>query len=295
MASNDNAQDESVWTLLRPEEDLGRILAQDDPDRMRITGQEYENAMAIKAMVEMSPDLDNLSDLMYVQLAIVCKDNIEEVLDRCYGLQAFREEYKMLDTYEDGRYYLKELIKIFPTMFLNFAFAELDGCYTLVQDIQKFDPTAFTTLRIETNFLIGMAYISPAFHPDIESIRKGHVAIAECQGMTLRRDVMKFHSKFFSEFLSHYPFIGHCRAFHTSSMVNVIVSMLRKILPKDVKDRFMVGFKYDGHLADVLLVPTTEVANQRTLQRMFDALKLRYHNEKRFQLSKIKMPDAANE
>ena len=70
------------------------------------------------------PDLDNLSDLMYVQLAIVCKDNIEEALDRCYGLQAFREEYKMLDTYEAGRYYLKELIKIFPTMFLNFAFAE---------------------------------------------------------------------------------------------------------------------------------------------------------------------------
>ena len=132
----------------------------------------------------------------------------------------------------------------------------------------------------------GIRLDPPRVFPDVESIRKGIICVAECEGMGgMRRGLLKHFSTFFSQFLCYYPFTGQCRCFHTGTMVNVLVSMLRQILPKNIRDQLQVGFQMDEHLGDALLVPTVEEANGRTIGRMAEALKLRYNNERSFSLS----------
>jgi hypothetical protein len=269
----------------RPDNDLSRILGPGDPDRMKLTREEYENAITIKELVEGLPDLDNLSDLMYVQYAIVCKDDTEDVINRCYALQAFKEEYKILDSYEQGCRYLDFVLKLFPRLYLSFGFdAQQDGSYMVVQDMEKFDPKAFTTPDMEDDCMRAMYYFYPMLAPDIESIRKGHVVVTECLGMGMRKDVLKYFTTFFSICCSHYPQVAHSHCFHTGTMLNVAVSILRKILPENMRGDFQVGFMSDDHLADVLLVPTVEAANERVLKKMKEVLRRRYDIEASFRL-----------
>ena len=67
-------------------------------------------------------------------------------------------------------------------------------------------------------------------------------------------------------------------------MVIIFASILRKILPTELRGNFQVGFQMDSHLSNAFLVPNVEEANKRMLAVMEDALKLRYENEKSFSL-----------
>jgi hypothetical protein len=96
---------------------LARVLSYGDPGRMKLTQKENENALAIQEMVEGLPDLDNLSDLMYAQLAIICKDRVEDAVNRCYGMQEFRHEYNLVDNLEQGSRYLRWGIQQLPLHF----------------------------------------------------------------------------------------------------------------------------------------------------------------------------------
>lgn len=206
---------------------------------MALTQTENEHALAIKEMVESLPDLDNLSDFMYAQLAIVCKDNLDDILERCYALQTFRQEYDIHDTFQEGSRGIQHMFDLFPEEWLSFAFGEKDGAYVFMHDISKFEPRAFTTLASKNNWLKGMYYCHFLFFPDWESIRKGIICVCECEYTSnVRKDATKAFSQFFSEFLTHYPFIGCCHFYHTSSLVNIVASILRKILPKELRNTF---------------------------------------------------------
>ncbi|CAB9528883.1 expressed unknown protein [Seminavis robusta] len=278
------SEEERVQVFLTDEE-LSRTLPQNHEDRMKITFQEYVNALAIKAQVESTPDLDNLSDWWYVQLAIVCKDDIENALHRCYGLQSFREEYKVLDSYEDGVRNLAKLFEMFPRQFLMFDFSDKDGIYVFVHDLVKFDPKIFTSHQMAEDWTRGWMYIHYLMHPDIESIRKGIIVLIECEGLTLQRDAMKHSNRFFEEFLGVFPFFGEARQFHTGFFATIFFSFLKKIVPKEVSSQINVGYKFDGHMGDAFLVPTVEEANERMLTKLKAALKQRYEFEKSFSLN----------
>lgn len=287
---NNNAdageEQEEDTARFRQEQDLSKVLSRRDPDRMKVTKEERHNALEIKATIEMSADLEDLTDLMYVQLAIVCKDNVEDAVKRCHAMQEFRQDYKIVNNLEQAQRYLHWGVRLFPLFFLSFAFSETDGTYIFAHDVEKLEPKRFTSSEMIDDWMKHLYYSHILFFPDVESIRKGVVLIAECEGMTLRRDVLQLNNKFFSQFLAFYPFIGKSRCFHTGNMMNIIVSILRKIVPKDVADSIEVGLQFDGHLGDAFLVPTVEAANKRMLLRMEDALKLRYENEKVFKLTR---------
>ena len=268
----------------RKEQDLTKILTQYDPERMKLTRQENQHALEIKEMVEGMPDLDNLSDLMYAQLAIVCKDNVENAIERCYAMQEFKQEYIIVDTVQQGFRHLQANFALFPEQMLSFSFAQSEGTYTFVHDFTKFEPKAFTSAEMAEDWLKVMYYSHILFFPDIESIRKGIVFVVECQGMGLRREVLRFLTSFFSQFLSYYPMNGQCRLFHTGAMFNVIISMLRALLPQQMRESFQIGLQIDGTLGDIFLVPTVQQANQKMLRRMQTALQQRYHNEQHFSL-----------
>ena len=230
----------------------------------------------------MMPDLDNLPDFMYAQLAIICKDDVEDAIQRCYGMQGFRQEYKITDSLEQGRRYLAIPFQLFPQQVLTFSFSQEEGTYVFAHDCTKFEPKRFTSSTLADDWMMSMYYSHFAFMPDLETVRKGITVLVECEGMTMRRDSMKHYNAFFSGFLTYYPFIGRCRHYHTGTIINVLLSLLRPILPKHLRDTFQVGFQFEGHMGDAFLTPTVKDANARVYSRMADCLRLRYQNESSF-------------
>lgn len=280
-----SAEEEEPLNDFLTAEDLTRVLSQNHVDRMKLTQEEHQRAVLIKNMVEMMPDLDNWSDFMYAQLAIVCKDDVDDAIRRLIGMQDFREEHKILDTYNQGCFYLKKAFGFFPRHFLSFGFNETDGRYVFISDFSQLEPKNFTSPENVDEYIINVYYAHFALLPDLESVRKGYVTMVECQDMQMRRDVLNLLSSAFSSFLTYYPLNGECKHYHTGTMVNIVASMLRKILPDHVRRQYQVGCTFDGgNMAEVLLTPTVEEANKRMLAHMQAALKRRYDNEQSFRL-----------
>ena len=277
-------EEDAGASVFLPPDALARIRNKDDPDRMKLTEEEHNNALRIKERVEGIPELDNLTDLMYGQLAIVCKDNVEDAEQRCWAMQYFRHEYLIEDRYNQGCQMMDIVFGLFPEQFLFFGFSESDGTYVWVHDLSKFEPRAFTRPKLSDDYYRFQYYSHILFCPDFESIRKGIITVCECRDVNMRRDVTKHVSKFFSEFLSHYPFNGQCRFFNTGTMVNIFASVLRKLLPKELRETFQVGYQMDGHLSEAFLVPNVEESNKRMLTNLKETLKLRYDDEKSFSL-----------
>jgi hypothetical protein len=144
----------------RPEADLVRILARDDPVRMHQTQAEHRRASALKQVIERNPDLDNLSDYMYAQFAVACRGNVDEALEMCLGLQEFKKEYKILYTHNEGCRCIQELFKLFPEAFLSFSFHERDGAYIYLQDMSKLDfGKTFTSHEHVETWMKAMFYV----------------------------------------------------------------------------------------------------------------------------------------
>lgn len=269
------------------EEALPAIMGQDDPRRMLLTRDEHAWALDIKFLVERVPDLDNLPDFMYAQLGIVCQNNLDDALRRAYGLQAFREEYKIHDSLEEGRRLLHSLVTVIqPLQFLSFSFSQGDGTYVLVHDVTKFETKHMTTPRKANEWFAAAYYMQTVLNPDLESVRKGCICCVECEGFDVtKKQDFKIFQKMFSELMTSYPFRGVCKHYHTGLFCNLIISAFRKLLPKSLRDTFQIGLKFDCRLDEAFLVPTVAIANQRFLSRVDETLMRRYINESTFSLS----------
>jgi hypothetical protein len=250
----------------RPEDDLSRILDRDDPERMKLTQQEYHHALAIKAMVESDPELDNLSDLFYAQLAVICQGDLQDVAKRCAAMQDYRQEYNILHAFEEGSRLIRKYVKMFPLFHLHFGFSD-SGVYVYVVDIDKFYPSEFTSPKQVEGWMAYMYYCHILFQPDIEAFRKGVTIPIECKGMTLRTDVLKHQANFGSQFLAHYPALVRSQHYHTSSMANILVSMFKKVVPKKIADSIQVGLLFDGHLGESLAATYTFFVSNLTQKK----------------------------
>ena len=269
------------------DDSLPAIMGSDDPRRMKLTREELMWALDIKDVIEMMPDLDNLADFWYAQYAIICKDNVADAVQRATALQAFREEYKVRETLEDGRRRTGSLIlELMPRQWLSFSFSSSDGTYVLVHGLTKCDTTNLTTAKKADDWFASIYYMQTACLPDLESVRKGYICCVECEGWSFRKKQDgKLVQRMFSEFMAHYPFRGQCKHYHTGMIINVIVSACRRILPPEIRETLHVGLKFDGRLDEAFLVPNLDAANQRMLHRLGGALEKRYENEKAFSLS----------
>ena len=186
----------------------------------------------------MMPDVDNLSDFMYAQLALVCGTDMDDAIRRVMGLQDFKQEYKVLEEYKEGCRCFRKVFQLFPEQNLSFSFSPKDGTYVFLHDSSQFNPDAFTSAEMVDEWLKAMYYWHTNFCPDLESIRKGVIVLVECKGMTLRADVLKIFSVLFSELLAFYPVNGQVRHYNTGAMMNVLCSTLRRLLPQHLKESF---------------------------------------------------------
>lgn len=274
---NDDTDDDEV--------ELAMVVAPLDPIRMTLTGQECDWASDIKEAIERTPELDHVSDFMCVQLALVVHEDVQGALDRAIQLQAFREEYDIKDTLEEGILLMGKLVDLFPRQYLDFGLHE-DGDYVMIHDVVQFDGALLKTRDKMRTYLASQYYMNHAFYPDIEAMRRGTTILVECEGLSYtKKENFKPLNKMFSELLTAYPISGRCKQFHTSGFYNIMVSILKKVLPKSCEVPFECGCKFDGGRLDKFyLLPTVESANQRVLESFSDALKLRYKEERAFSL-----------
>lgn len=263
--------------------------APDNP-RMQISEEEREWANAIKDHFESLPDLDNLSDFLYVQWALIEQGNVEDVIRRAYNIQDVREEYGFPDNYEDAYRVMCESVDQMPKFFLSFSYIPRDESYVLACDVKGLDRKRLASLRHGDELFIRASYcLNQCACPDFASIRQGATALVECDGYdwTLNIDLRLF--RLWSDVISSYPIrLNKIKHFNSGMFINLLYSKAKRFFPQHIRDVNEMGVKIQsGHTLDeIFAVPDVETANQRCLSNFSLALKLRYENVKNFTLPK---------
>lgn len=268
------------------EVEIVMVLAPLDP--VDITGEECDWATDIKEAINLTPGLSSISDFMCAQLALFVKDDVEEALERAIQLQAFKEEYGIMDTLEDGRRFLRAFIRLFPRQVLDFSRRD-DGTSVIVQNLAQLDSSVLTTKESMRSFLGGSYYLHHALYPDFASMRSGALILVECAGMSFPdKQDFRIISKMYSELSAAYPLFAHVKSFHTSSFYNIMASTVQRLLPRQRRPKFETGCTCDtGRLDTIFLVPTVEIANQRVLSQLSDSLRQRYEEDLVFSLNHL--------
>lgn len=144
-----------------------------------MTRQEHEWALEFKAAVEQIPELDNLSDFMYAQFAIIAKGNLDDAIQKACGLQEFRHEYEILDNLQDGQRHIQKMIELFPEQMLAFSFSHDDGAYLLIHDVTKFDTTVLKSPSQVNSWMAATYYLHATMNPVFAAIRRGCIVVVE--------------------------------------------------------------------------------------------------------------------
>lgn len=294
---------------------MERRYQPDNPDRMEFaSAEELLLSMAVKRAVEKSPEIDNLPDFHYVQLALSCQDRlrdrgdgdgegqntsgiiIEEALEAAEHMQTFRNEYGILDTRADSVRGIAEILNLLgPTVFLNFCFNARDGNYCVIYDLAAITQEMLKgSPRAPEIYLKGLYYILHALTCDFTAIRRGCILIAECDSFDWKEH-MDFNTakRILTELTCCYPFtFQNYKYFHTGVFMNLMNSLKRRFLPRRIVDKMETACHFEGRLSDVFLVPDAETACRKVKATFLEVLQLRYQNVENFRLDEDTRTDA---
>lgn len=259
--------------------------------RMEISRTEREWALRIKAAVEDCPEIDNLTDFEYVQLALSTRNDVGEALEKAQHMQAFHQEYGVLNTIQQGREMVSKNLQLLPGVALSLSYYHRDGNYVFVYDIAAFDcKKALATMQSTRILLAGCLYMCHAQCPDFTAIRQGSVLLCECSGFDWKKN-MDFATfrKMWTELLAVYPMhYSKIKYFNSGVLINLINSLKKRFLPKEITDRMETGCRLDGRLSDIYMVPTPAACVQRFLARIDESLTRRFHNVQTFRLEPLR-------
>lgn len=263
------------------------VLGPLEDGRMELTPQELEWAWRLKQAIEPRSEVDNLTDFWYAQLALQVQGNTEAGVDRALHLQLFREEYNILDTLEESRKMIPDIMELLPGVALSLSYNHRDGNYVFVYDMGAFDfKKALQTPENARVLLAGCYYICHALCPDLEAIRRGVIIIAECSGFDWSRNMdLAFIRKMWTELLVDYPMdYQKYKYFNAGFFINMINSLKMRFLPHRITSKMETGCRFDGRLSDIYLVPNLKGCSKRVAGRMIDSLIRRHNNQKAYRL-----------
>ena len=109
------------------------------------TAHEVSWALAIRDAARKDPDIDaqRVTDLEFLQHAIVAKDKVDKAIRRIKRVQLFKTRHgiKLDGSYEDGMRDLKKYLDMFPGFFLSVASLAPDHTHVLCANFSKFYKT----------------------------------------------------------------------------------------------------------------------------------------------------------
>ncbi|CAB9512890.1 expressed unknown protein [Seminavis robusta] len=254
---------------------------------MSITEAERAWALTIKEAVEANDEIDNLSDFWYAQLAIVDHDNVDAAQQHSAHMQAFRQEYDIRDNLEDAKSTVWEFLTLFDRPWvLAFSYSVESQSYIWVVDIAQIDKKDLVTNKQWRIYLAGLYYLRQALNPNLRAISTGISIIHECEGFDFgKMGGLEHVARMARELIGEYPARHYSlRFFHTGYFVNVMMSTIKRFLPKNMTERMEYGCSCDGRLDQIWLVPDAKTVLQRNYIRIMQTLQLRYENEARFSL-----------
>ncbi|CAB9506387.1 unknown protein [Seminavis robusta] len=264
------------------------VVCQSDPRFMQISNQDHQRAMKIKCVVEATPNLESLSDVMYVQLAILCKGDVEHAMNHVYNLQAFKQEYTIVDSWEEGKELSEDLVRnLFPGWLLSFDFDEDHGNSFIALDLTKVDKRSFQCPRTARRIFAGLYYMFQALFPNLEVVRKGHTQVVECEGFDLSRNMVDINIfvRLMTEIHGSYPTaFGGVYFYHTPMAINLMLALAKRSLPEHLVSNIVMGCTFVSRLDQFYAIPTLEAASQRALDKIQESLRIRYENEHTFSL-----------
>jgi CRAL/TRIO domain len=256
-----------------------------DPKRMELSDEERQWAVAIKERITSCREIDDLSDIWYAQLAIITGGNVDEAVQRAANLQNLKEDLKIRDDYEQGKQVTQNFTESFPGCLLSLDFHDPEGAYISVWDASKFRGWKAPDKKYAT--MLCCYYLCHVLNPDLESTRRGSVWFIEAHGFGFNMEMMNvdLFRFLFADVMGSYPMKLRCmKCFHTPMLYNVLISMVKKVIPADFASKFQVGCIFLGKLDEFYTLPTPEIAAQKTFATFVDCLKMRYENEKAFTL-----------
>ncbi|CAB9507775.1 expressed unknown protein [Seminavis robusta] len=123
--------------------------------------------------------------------------------------------------------------------------------------------------------------------PDFESTRVGLIALIECQDekMESGRGDWALIQEIWTIVMNYPMKLKQMKHFHSGLGANLLVSGLKRFLPKSFKEKFEMGCSTGaGTLDSMFLQPTLEAAMDRLLRRFEACLRKRFYHEATFKL-----------
>lgn len=145
------------------------------------TEEELGWARAIKCAA-LAKELEPVSDMLYLQMAVVSKAKVKKAVKRLEKLQEFRRKYNIIDAEtDDAVALLRGSYALFPG-FLGAIGRDSEGRAVLVSHVSKYLPAKLEPDEWRTMLVAGY-YMFNAFNADVEEVRKGVVFVTDCRGM----------------------------------------------------------------------------------------------------------------
>lgn len=258
-------------------------------DTMVLSDEERQWAINIKNAIEQEEDMAPMSDFFYGQLAIVDKGDTEYAVERARMLQYFQQEYCIQENAEFSIKVGREFQRLMPEFLMALQYQKQSGNFLLALDI-----SGLHAHGVEANegtnrlFFQAIYYLCHAMNPDFKSIRQGPIILGENAGFDWKRNFgIKTMKRLWSELTGVYPYqFQKLKNFNTGVLYNVLVSMAKPVIPKDIYCKFEMGCKLEGggNLATFFMTPNVQEANERFLDNCRIALETRYANEASFSL-----------
>ncbi|CAB9504841.1 expressed unknown protein [Seminavis robusta] len=259
---------------------------------MLLSEQELARAVDIKASVEADARLQNRSDFEYVQYALTAEleESLEQVLERIYLMQCFRQEYKIHDNAKEGAEVVHKLSLLCPGVWLAVEHVSQQQNYMLVLDFAKLLPKE----QIKTDddlrtYLAALYYLQNSVLPNFVAIREGWTIMCECEGAGFGSFDAEFFDKIMHHLFKAYPknqkdvFI-----LNSPSVVSLWWGLWKRILTKEQQERHHLGHQIQGfegrRIDELYKIPTAEDGRQRMINNVYQYLQLRKRKEAEFSL-----------
>ncbi|CAB9519164.1 expressed unknown protein [Seminavis robusta] len=271
------------------EQSLNVIKSKPIDPLMQLTEMEIARAVIIKASVERDNRLQNRSDFEYVQYALTnLNETVDQVLERVYLMQCFRQEYRINDTPEDGVEFIHKLSLMCPGLLLAVDPLPFQHNYTAAVDMAKFLPEEQIRTDEDLRVYMGGTYYQwNSLYPNFMAIRQGWTMVCECEGTTMASLDPELIEKLGHHLFKSYP-KNQKNVFllNTPTAINMWWALFKKFVPYDQKGKYHLGQQiegFEGHRIDGLYkTPTEEAGRQKMISHVHEFLTIRKKNEADF-------------